>query len=135
MAIRPRTCFKTTSEEVLLAASLTQLLQVMTFEKYFAGAGSGIIFEEEYYWQVWELWSTPQINKRSPLPWNKLKYWMQRRCVLRRIEKNWNLACLVIFAVVMGTNQIYFIPNKFTILYTKVNMGMLTDKTTYLQSI
>lgn len=44
LAIRPRTCFKTTSEgeEVLLAASLTQLLQVMTFEKYFAGAGSGI---------------------------------------------------------------------------------------------
>lgn len=68
LAIRPRTCFKTTSEEVLLAANLTQLLQVMTFEKYFAGAGSGIIFEEEYYWQVWELWSTPQINKRSPLP-------------------------------------------------------------------
>lgn len=58
LAIRPRTCFKTTSEEVLLAASLTQLLQVMTFEKYFAGTGSGIIFKEEYYWQVWELWST-----------------------------------------------------------------------------
>lgn len=68
LAIRPRTCFKTTSEEVLLAASLTQLLQVMTFGKYFAGAGSGNIFEEEYYWQVWELWSAPQINKQSPLP-------------------------------------------------------------------
>lgn len=75
-------------------------------------------------------------NKQAvPSSLKQVEILSARKCILRQIEKNWYLACLVIFAVVMGTNQIYFSPKKFTILYTKVNMGLLTDKTTHVQSI